>query len=1183
MWINQNIELPPEVIDAQRKGELVIFAGAGMSMAPPSCLPGFEALADQISEGIVHRCPDDSLDVYLGSLESRNINVHERAIEILKNPQSRPNSYHINLLRLFPEDQVRIVTTNFDDHFKTAAETLGLSIPYYSAPALPLGRDFSGVVQLHGSISGRPRDLILTDSDFGRAYFTDGWATTFLRGLFSHYLVLFIGYSANDVVMKYFARGLGPNNKARYAIAEGGHGVHWNHLKINVSEYPEGEHQLLQKAIEDWATRYKMGALEHKRLIKEIAENPPDYNNKIEESYTIEQLKNDQRAKYFFESAKNYEWVRWFDHHKMLDPLFHSNNKSNSYNYLLASWVSRFIEQDSENLLEIVMGNGHVNEPFLHGILYQLKEKQSTITSKRIAKWLPVYLNQINYREITDLTFLLEKMNPKDNKELIILLMDYLTQPYAKYREKLSQSESNHERVDIDIFLHGNPYQLENVWEKVIKPNLDCFAEPLMGIFVKHMRMTSYYLRSVYSDWDPVSFLRSAIEKHSQDSYPHNLDFLINHCRDALEFLSKNNRRTAELFIYQCINSNSYLLKRIAIHGYRLLDGIAADKKLKWILDNELLWNYWCKHEVYMLIRSIYPKLKPENRKGFIQNISDMIDRKKEKSPSSHQRSWEYEKFNLYYWLTLSDNNCSIAKKAFDQARSKNKFSVWEHPEFNSWMSGVKMGGGSVTSLIEEVRAKDPEEASDFEWLLTYKNEDALIPDEKRGSLINAADSVIRKDKNWGWRLINQLSNSSNTTSDLWRAVLDGFRGAFLLKQEWVRLGKLLLEHCALSLFKSDIAFLFSGSIQVKKNDFTECTHLVVEIYHQIYDSFENADSLQEKVSYEAAINHPIGGLIEFFCDVFFETISIEPDHPLISELKSLFTDLLLKKDTLSEMGKVIVAYNLYAFLTIDESWSKNYLVPLFNAKEDKDIAKIMWSGYAYNVRWNERALSCYYEELLSIIPVINELDPGVYDGIFRLIASILFNSPEYEKKLIKYFIYHVKSKLLFQQLMKHILWILNDLDQSAVENNWHLWLKEYLNHRMDNLPMPITHEELNFIIDMFPLLEPVIGEYVALIVKKDMKVDLQAQPVFYQVEEKALGKKSPNLTLDFLDYVFKHLMNKSFFDYRNLSLIMEQICDSLQSKSDKFESVCNELLDLGDMMVEELIEKYKKRFENDQ
>jgi hypothetical protein len=53
MWINDDVDIPEALLAAQRDGRLVIFAGAGVSMGPPSNLPGFSKLAKQIAAGVL--------------------------------------------------------------------------------------------------------------------------------------------------------------------------------------------------------------------------------------------------------------------------------------------------------------------------------------------------------------------------------------------------------------------------------------------------------------------------------------------------------------------------------------------------------------------------------------------------------------------------------------------------------------------------------------------------------------------------------------------------------------------------------------------------------------------------------------------------------------------------------------------------------------------------------------------------------------------------------------------------------------------------------------------------------------------------------------------------------------------------------------------------------------------------
>ncbi len=185
------IDFPAAVLDAQRAGELVIFAGAGVSMDPPSNYPDFQLSPGKSGELYIQYRRIEALDRYLGRLQGIGVTVHEQVRLILSSPDSHPNAVHKALIGTFRDPQLlRIVTTNFDRHFTTAAtERFGASITLevFHAPALPVGSNFTGVVHIHGSVEKAAKSLVLTDSDFGRAYITEGWATRFLERLFSRY------------------------------------------------------------------------------------------------------------------------------------------------------------------------------------------------------------------------------------------------------------------------------------------------------------------------------------------------------------------------------------------------------------------------------------------------------------------------------------------------------------------------------------------------------------------------------------------------------------------------------------------------------------------------------------------------------------------------------------------------------------------------------------------------------------------------------------------------------------------------------------------------------------------------------------------------------------------------------------------------------------------------------------
>ena len=240
----EGIEFPEPMCTALRNSQLVIFAGAGVSMGEPACLPSFDDLAKSVADGTGFALEShEPIDRFLGRLKHQGVDVHARAARVLSSKNPQPTALHRSSLQLFRQnDQVRIVTTNFDELFEQAAkDVLDFTPDVFRAPALPLGRSFNGIVHVHGVLS-HPEGMVLTDGDFGRAYLTEGWARRFLVELFREFSVLFVGYDHNDTVMNYLARALpeGGGNR-RFAMTGGARDFqHWSVLGIKPIIFPAG-------------------------------------------------------------------------------------------------------------------------------------------------------------------------------------------------------------------------------------------------------------------------------------------------------------------------------------------------------------------------------------------------------------------------------------------------------------------------------------------------------------------------------------------------------------------------------------------------------------------------------------------------------------------------------------------------------------------------------------------------------------------------------------------------------------------------------------------------------------------------------------------------------------------------------------------------------------------------------
>ena len=128
-----------------------------------------------------------------------------RAVANALVPRSNPDlSAHKTLLRLATtrHGAIRLVTTNFDRLFDASQPELQTYYPP-KLPDLSREEDFNGVIYLHGKINGTSDgaeggQFVLSSSEFGRAYLSEGWATSFVKEILSKYLVVFVGYSADD-------------------------------------------------------------------------------------------------------------------------------------------------------------------------------------------------------------------------------------------------------------------------------------------------------------------------------------------------------------------------------------------------------------------------------------------------------------------------------------------------------------------------------------------------------------------------------------------------------------------------------------------------------------------------------------------------------------------------------------------------------------------------------------------------------------------------------------------------------------------------------------------------------------------------------------------------------------------------------------------------------------------------
>lgn len=228
-FIENGPDIPPRLLRDHQDGKVVFFCGAGISIKHG--FPGFERLTKTIFRKVgkvespeqKRAMNEGRFDLALQSLSEelpgrdyqsvRDVLFHEFD-RIGAKVQNKELSTHSALLKLsVPEYGAqglpRIVTTNFDRLFVRVAEKAFPSSRIYAASALPVpALDWRGIVHLHGLLPKEKEDLpgtvlVLTSGEFGRAYLTDRWAARFVAELFRNFTVCFVGYSLDDVILRF--------------------------------------------------------------------------------------------------------------------------------------------------------------------------------------------------------------------------------------------------------------------------------------------------------------------------------------------------------------------------------------------------------------------------------------------------------------------------------------------------------------------------------------------------------------------------------------------------------------------------------------------------------------------------------------------------------------------------------------------------------------------------------------------------------------------------------------------------------------------------------------------------------------------------------------------------------------------------------------------------------------------
>lgn len=1169
------LDLPDDVIAAQEAGELVIFAGAGISLEHPSNIPLFKDLTDNIGAAI-NKTRDplrDDLDVLLGEWkDSHGARVHEAAYEIVSNPKSRPTEVHFNLLKLFKKpEHIRIVTTNYDRHFTTVAAELKLQLPIYRAPALPLGDDFHGVVFLHGCVEDEePKRLILTDSDFGRAYLTQGWARTFLQALYAHFHVLFIGFSHADRLLTYLARGLpSRDRRKRYTIQSHPKDYsHWKQLGIQVIPY-ELPHNNLAKGLERWVKLSSLKPQDVRKRIHQIIDAAEGHAialevqnstasvtataaiklSRDEEDFLRRAFLDPVRTKWFTERARDIGWITWLSESKILPPIFQSiestplsDVQSQLTDWAIETLITSCSEETRPTFVKLGGAFGPNAWPYAVKILLRDTIGTDIWKSPHLEDWLVAVLNGCHqFVNLNLVSALITRLIKQKKDQHALSLFETLFHVHREWSEEWHWDESV-SQCRPTAKLACQFHALYTAWDSIQSIRSPTTDYRLLRTLLKCIDDIYTVSGSLGDKIDPVAGMRIILDEPRGSHDPSDSEELITVMLvDLLRERGTSAHGIGEEQILSWLAAPQVGWHRFAYYALRVDEKITPSRKLQIIIDYDLIFpkNWQIQNDPQSLVIAIFCQLSaaekrclldiiesgpktsaPESRlletvAAFERNIyNNLIQRLKFTYPSDPEIEATHQKLGL----KLPRN---LPNQAVNDAAPPN--------------AGVFCYRHVSPLSVKDLLSQSVE--SQIDHLISYENDNKNWGEPNRAGLVDAIASAAEQDLEWARALITSLIFRNITEGDIWERLAwrlnwhtkdPEFRRWFLLEAiPQIDPKKWKLESWrswSYNLFRLGAS---ETTVELSFQEWESLLQWSLHAWQATRSSLKKSD-FNFKVAdiLTQAINDPAGRAVEFWLNYVSHIRRTQPCEPFEwpLRLQEPIAQLMDTDGHLRLLGLAILGQHLSFVRYANPEWTKSKLYPLLNFQQHQMSALCLWTSWLHYGRISPELaielpphLSVGQAELLKA----GEETARRFLTYVAIIATSPFASDKTRDWLVD--ILRNSTPELRAWWIQEVGRCVRESSSEQQKNVWKNWAKEHLQSCSLGTFGETTPNELSEFI-CWPVEFTSIADEAFTLIQKFEPTNITSLDIFYRFKQSDMAKLNPDFTGCYFDWLFKLL-----------------------------------------------------------
>ena len=855
--------------------------------------------------------------------------------------------------------------------------------------------------------------------------------------------MLFIGYSHDDTLMEYLARSLPARETDRFALCqqdEAESGL-WHQRGITPISY--GTHEALPELLRKWAERARMGVLEHRQRVEDIARGTPPLSRE-DESYLQEAVRTPERLRFFTESARGAGWLRWArdlpDFKIIFDPRADPQGSRLWRQWFVENFAMGDDPESRQEAFSVFLHHGASFSPGLwYGLAWlfwkPLKDGGDAATDAK--RWLLLLIQQVPQGGKQRLGWLLDDCDVQRDQHAMLLLFEKLLEP----QPVLSRYAYFEEGARLEPGLEGSKWELWNYWSSSLHPNLsdEMLASHVAVILDRHLRAAHLIAASssdANQEWLGLSYSRSAIEAHEQDeaSRYEGIGLLVDAARETLEALLEHHPELAEHYLRSWGNTSMPLLQRLALHGWAERRDVTADEKIATLCSSGWVSDYRLRHEAMRLAAVALPEASTEKIDGLVEHIEAELQGVDE---FSERRVYEW-----LAWIVQHSSTAMAAKQSLSAIQTRNpEWQPSDHPDFLGWVSSgtaERPTLGSPEDLHQTIE-DDPAEA--VKHLLSFP-QNAEWDEPRWWDALSWLQSTLESHPADGIKIIDVLTGMNppddpHACEELAKAAF----GVWTKSELGDALGQAITERLP--------AIWATGTAQWTRSADIERS---------------SAGPLNQ------AINRWAGQLADVVLGLVHRAYQVAgAGWPGVTgPTKAVIEAMADGNDHASRHAQVVLAKRLGFLFAIDEQWCLDQVLPLLDPSIDPDRAVRCWDGLLFGRLGPPKLLETrllglfvdmaeplgdrhdetgkHYHQRLAEIAVFSGINPMEQGWLASYTASA--------------------SRRSRVEWIRQVSFALPHLSSKEADAQWDAWMRQYWSDRLASKPRALTDEEATALVD---------------------------------------------------------------------------------------------------------------------